>query len=142
MAEVTDEWLEAIATDGRQFEILRSLGLRSNILVPLNARGRTIGVLAVATAESARVYGADELAVAQDLARRAALAVDNARLFHQAEARAEAARALSYVADGVVLLDESGVVRFWNAAAAAITGLSDQDLPRRPPVDAYPPSAP
>jgi PAS domain S-box-containing protein len=135
---VTDEWIEAIAPTPRQYEILRSLGLRSNILVPLEARGRALGVLTVATAESGRSFGPDELAVAEDLARRAALAVDNARLFHEAEARGEAARALAYVADGVVLLDEDGVVRFWNPAAEAITGFTAGEVLGRPAAEAIP----
>jgi PAS domain S-box-containing protein len=138
ISAVTDDWLEAIAPDPRQFEILSSLGLVSNILVPLIARGRTIGVLTIATAESGRIYGLDELAVAEDLGRRAALAVDNARLFHEAEARGDAARALAYVADGVVLLDEQGIVRFWNPAAAEITGFSADDVLARSAAEAIP----
>jgi len=85
VAEVTEEWLDAIAPDPRQREILGSLGLRSNILVPLMARGRTLGVLTLATAESARAYGEQDLRLAEELAARAALAVDNARLFRDAE---------------------------------------------------------
>ena len=83
--EVTPDWLGAIAPDDRQSQILSSLGLRSNILVPLIARGRTLGVLTLATAESARTYGEGDLRLAEELAARAALAVDNARLFRDAE---------------------------------------------------------
>ena len=85
VAEITPEWLEAIAPDSRQREILSSLGLRSNILVPLIARGRTLGVLTLATSESLRRYHEGDLRMAEELAARAALAVDNARLFHEAE---------------------------------------------------------
>src|SRR5439155_1654654 len=73
--EVTPEWLEAMAPSGEQLEILRSLGLRSNLLVPLIARNRTLGVLTLATAESGRLYGEADLELAVDLARRAAVAV-------------------------------------------------------------------
>ena len=45
LSEVSDEWLQAIATDSEQLELLRSLGLRSNLIVPLVARTRTIGAL-------------------------------------------------------------------------------------------------
>ena len=83
--EIPPDWLEAIAPDDRQQQILRSLGLRSNILVPLIARGRTLGVLTLATAESERRYGQVDLRLAEELASRAALAVDNARLFREAE---------------------------------------------------------
>ena len=82
--EIAPDWLEAIAPDDRQRQILRALGLRSNILVPLIARGRTLGVLTLATAESERTYDEVDLRLAEELAARAALAVDNARLFREA----------------------------------------------------------
>ena len=92
VAEITPEWLEAIAPDHRQSEILRSLGLRSNILVPLIARGRTLGVLTLATARVAPGGTRGNLRMAEELAARAALAVDNARLFREAEESLRAAR--------------------------------------------------
>jgi PAS domain S-box-containing protein len=83
VAHVTPEWVDEMAPSGRQRELLRSLDLCSNLLVPLIARGRTIGVLTLATAESRRVYGAADVALAEELARRAAIAVDNARLYRE-----------------------------------------------------------
>jgi PAS domain S-box-containing protein len=61
--------------------LIQSLGLRSMICAPLVARGRTLGVLTFATAESERRYTPDDVALAGELAHRVALAVDNARLF-------------------------------------------------------------
>ncbi len=66
------------------------LGTLSSISAPLVASGRTLGVLTLATSDSGRRYGPADLAIAQDLARRAALAIDNARL-HAAEHRAREA---------------------------------------------------
>ncbi|HEX2189322.1 MAG TPA: PAS domain S-box protein [Longimicrobiaceae bacterium] len=71
-------------------EMLRDLDLASMLVVPLQARGRTLGVLTMGRTGAAPAYGEADLATAQEVARRAALAVDNARLY--AEAR-EAARA-------------------------------------------------
>jgi PAS domain S-box-containing protein len=68
--------------------LLDGLGLRSAMIVPLEARGRTLGALTFITAESGRVYDDDDLAFALDLARRAAVALDNARLFSAATDRA------------------------------------------------------
>jgi signal transduction histidine kinase len=53
--------------------------------VPLTARGRTLGAITFASAESGRRYGAEDLALAEELGRRAGLAVDNARLYREAE---------------------------------------------------------
>ena len=82
--------------------LMDGLGLRSALIVPLEARGRTLGALTFITAESGRTYGDDDLTFALDLARRAAVALDNARLFSAASDRA--ARELPDVAarDSVV----------------------------------------
>src|SRR5438105_1646730 len=74
-------------------------------------------------AESGRRFDENDLRVAEELARRAATAIDNARLYRRAEERAQAARVLAAIGDGVVLLDADGIVRLWNAAAEAITGI-------------------
>ncbi|QRN96423.1 PAS domain-containing protein [Archangium violaceum] len=87
--DITDDMMVASAKDTEHLRLIRELGLRSLIIVPLNARGRTLGTLSVATAESARRLETDELQLVEELARRAALAVDNARLYAEAK-RAQA----------------------------------------------------
>jgi len=89
--EVTDAMLVAGARDPAHLELLRALDFSSIIIVPLVARERTLGVLTLCMTESHRRYDETDVTVAQDLAQRAAIAVDNARLFRDAEqARAEA----------------------------------------------------
>ena len=80
-AEISDELLEAAARDEEHLEILKGLGLRSAMVVPLTARGQTFGAITFVAAESGARYGPEDLDFASDLARRAALAIDNARLF-------------------------------------------------------------
>ena len=63
-----------------------ALGLRSYVCAPLVARGRTLGAVTLATAESARLFEAEDVALAEDVARRAAVALDNARLYRAAQA--------------------------------------------------------
>jgi PAS domain S-box-containing protein len=93
-AEITDEMLRQTARDSEHLDMLRALGLSSAIIAPLTARGRTFGALTLVAAESNRRYGAAELELASELADRAALAVDNARLHGaEAEARRDAERA-------------------------------------------------
>src|SRR5207248_10126243 len=74
-------------------ELLRTLHMQAVMVVPLPARGRTFGALTLTPTDSGRVYGPADLALAEDLATRAALAVDNARLYRQAQ---EEARALEH----------------------------------------------
>jgi serine phosphatase RsbU (regulator of sigma subunit)/PAS domain-containing protein len=72
-------------------ELVRELGLTSAIVVPLAARGRTLGAMTLATDGSGRRFDADDLALAEELGRRCALAVDNARLYGE---RSHVARTL------------------------------------------------
>jgi PAS domain S-box-containing protein len=117
---------------------VRGLGLTSLMSVPLIARGRVLGAISFLCDEPGGRFDEEDLAEAEELARRAAIAVDNARLFHEAERRADAARVLAYVGDGVFLLDRRGVVRLWNRAASAITGLTSARVVGRPVTDAVP----
>jgi PAS domain S-box-containing protein len=107
-------------------EVLRSgraLLAKSRICVPLLVRGRAVGALTFLTTSQGRTYGADQLSLAESLARVAALAVDNGRLYREVEERADAARVLAHVGDGVFLVDRGGMIRLWNPAAEVITGL-------------------
>ncbi len=78
--EITDEVLAAAARDPEHLELMRRIGFKSAIIVPLVARGRTLGTITLVSAESERRYEEADPSLAEDLARRAALAVDNARL--------------------------------------------------------------
>ncbi|HLF26702.1 MAG TPA: PAS domain S-box protein [Anaerolineae bacterium] len=83
--DITDEMLVAGARDAEQLRIARELNLRSLMVVPLIARGRTLGALTFVWAESGRHYGPADLELAEGLARRIALAIDNARLYREAQ---------------------------------------------------------
>ena len=84
LADIPDELLVAAAQDDEHLRILRELGFRSLCIVPLVARGRVVGDLALAAGpESGRRFGQDTLAVARALAERCALALDNASLYAQ-----------------------------------------------------------
>jgi len=89
-AHVPGELLIAAARDQEHLHLLRALGFRSYICVPLIARGRTLGTMTLVTSDSGRVYDSTDLLLAEDLAARAAIAIDNARLYRQAQ---EAVRA-------------------------------------------------
>ncbi|HEX2728187.1 MAG TPA: PAS domain S-box protein, partial [Rubrobacteraceae bacterium] len=83
--EVTGETLAAAARDPEHLRLLREVGFTSAMIVPLTARGHTLGAITLVLAESERRYEPGDLALAEDLARRAALAVDNARLYREAQ---------------------------------------------------------
>ena len=89
--EIPDELLVAAAIDERHLKLLREVGLRSALIVPMRARGRTIGTLTLVNSESGRVFDEGDVGFAQQIADRAALAVENARLYGE---RVEVARTL------------------------------------------------
>ncbi len=82
--EITDDLLAASVKDADLLHIIRELGLKSYMGVPLSVRGRVLGVVAFVAAESGRVYDATDLILAEDLAHRAAVAIENARLYQAA----------------------------------------------------------
>jgi PAS domain S-box-containing protein len=81
MSEIADELLVQRAKDERHLRLIRSLGLKSYICVPLVVSGKALGVLTFATAESGRRYAEGDLALAMDVANRAAVAVENTQLY-------------------------------------------------------------
>ncbi len=88
---IPDSLLVETAGDGEQVEIVRTLGLRSAIIAPLTAGGRVLGAITLVSAESGRQYDPEDVPFVEELARRAALAIDNARLYaRERKARAEA----------------------------------------------------
>ncbi|HZP57271.1 MAG TPA: PAS domain-containing protein [Dehalococcoidia bacterium] len=76
-----------------------ALGARSAIMVPLRARNRTVGVLAFLSLDAGREYTQSDLGLAEELARRAGIAVDNARLYEEAQAIADELRRANKVKD-------------------------------------------
>lgn len=80
---IDDELLGAIARDEEHLHALRQAGLQSAVIVPLHARGRRVGALALVHMESGRHHSRQDYMLARELARRAAVAVDNARLFSE-----------------------------------------------------------
>ena len=135
--EVTDEMLAASARDPQHLKIMRELGFTSVMIVPLIARERTLGAISLVSVESGRRYGQADLKLAEELAGRAALAVDNARLYQEAKKEiAERERAqeelktsrdqlqiiLEGVTDGITAQEPSGRLIYANQAAARIIG--------------------
>src|SRR5262249_5590981 len=111
----------------------------SHIVVPLVAHGgRTLGAFTLAAGAQRRAFDSDDLSWATVLAGMIALAIAAGQMHDEVEARAEAARVLSYVGDGVFLVDRSGTIRLWNPMAEAITMLAAESVIGRVATDAIP----
>jgi GAF domain-containing protein len=84
-AEITDEMLVASARDEEHLRLSRGLALRSALIVPLRTRDRTLGAMTLLRTGDAAPYGQADLALAEDVGRRAGVAVDNAQLYEQTQ---------------------------------------------------------
>lgn len=84
-SNITEDARESAARGGEHLAMLRALGLTSVLLLPLGARGRSLGILTLGYARSGRRYTDCDLEWVQDLATRCALAIDNARVHQEAE---------------------------------------------------------
>jgi PAS domain S-box-containing protein len=92
--DVSDDLIRRAGLSDQEKAVFLRIGLRSAICVPLIARGRTFGAISLAMAESRRRYDTDDLALVTELARHAAVAIDNARLYaNERAARVAAERA-------------------------------------------------
>lgn len=83
--EIPTNLLKTTVRDGEYWNILQALGLASAMIVPLKVQSRVLGVMTFVSAESGRLYGEKDLSMARELAFRAALAIDNARLYFEAQ---------------------------------------------------------
>jgi len=132
LAEMAHSSLRTFAEDTSHAEFMIANHYRSAVVVPLQARGRTLGAISILRlgpseppGQSERPYGHADLELAGELARRAALAIDNARLFsdlRRVEQRLEAI--LTSVADAITVVDSSGRTVFANQAAADLLKVS------------------
>ncbi|MFP2908741.1 ATP-binding protein [Pyxidicoccus sp. 3LFB2] len=82
--DVSDAWLRKVAVNDRHYEIMKAVGFHCIMSVPLVARGRSLGALTFIAVRPSRRYTQADLGTAQDLARRAALLLDNAVLYREA----------------------------------------------------------
>jgi len=85
ITHVTDEGLRAAITNEEQYQVLRSLEPKSLITVPLIASGKIVGALTLVSSREDRIYTSEDVKLAEELGRRAALAVENARLYDEAQ---------------------------------------------------------
>ena len=91
LADITEDVKQAFARDEEHYRIVDELGFCSYMCVPLSARGRTLGAVTVVSCNPDRRFGAEDVDLLTEVAHRAALALDNARLYDDQErARAEA----------------------------------------------------
>ncbi len=135
LPEMTNTLLSSFAQGSKHAKFMIDHGYRSAVVAPLNARERTLGALSVLRLGGGTPYGQEDLQLVCELARRAALAIDNARLYSEVrsvERRLEAI--LVNLAEAITVVDEHGQTVFANQAAADLLCVSDpEELMRSQP---------
>jgi signal transduction histidine kinase/ActR/RegA family two-component response regulator len=97
--EITDEMLAEAAREPERLEMLPSLGIKAVLLAPIRIRSRILGVISLISAESDRRYDASDIALVEELGRRAGVALDNAQLYMTAQEAAKTAEEASRAKD-------------------------------------------
>lgn len=121
--EIPDELLVASARNEEELALLRQIGYSSVMLVPLVARGRTVGVVSFVATESGKRYDERDLALAEEVGRRAGVALDNARLYREVQqSRDQLAIILQGVADGILVYAPDNHIMYANEVAAQMAG--------------------
>jgi PAS domain S-box-containing protein len=126
--DFTPDMLEALAAnvEPEQIELVRELGLRSWIVVPILAGEQVMGAISMIAAESDRLFGPDDLAFAENLAARVAVAIQNARAFREA---VRYKRVLDATLDAVIVFDPASLrISYANQGAMDQLGYAEADL--------------
>jgi PAS domain S-box-containing protein len=144
--DISDSLLQRAALDEKHLALIREIHAKSIMVVPIAARDRILGAITLISAESGRKYNQADLVLAEDLGRRAALAIENARLYHAAQQeiaeRKRVERSLRQseekyrnlfetMAQGVVYHNAWGKIESINPAAERILGLTLHQMPGR-----------
>jgi PAS domain S-box-containing protein len=125
--EITDEMLVQGIKDPEQLEIFRRLHLSSAISVPLAVNDKPIGLLSLYY-DTGKHYTMEDLDFAAELARRAAIAIENARLYEEIERQRQWLQVtVSSIGDAVIATDRAGNVIFMNPVAQELTGWPETD---------------
>jgi len=127
--EISQELLEPLARDGEHLRALMDLSLRSALVVPLTGRSGVIGAITMIHAESGRHYRPSDLPLVEDLARRAAVAVETAHAFREQSTRLAEVRRVAEAAQHAILARPPDTIgrtalaaRYLSAAAEALVG--------------------
>jgi len=151
VSEITQGDFATTTLSEEELDAVQVLGLRSFMIVPLVTRDRVLGAITLATtSESGRRYRDEDVALVEELARRAALAVENAQLYHGTQAAlrsveeiaerlaqqaAQLDTIIEAIPDGVYVCDAEGMRSRVNAPGAALLGLTMEQALQ--PIAAY-----
>lgn len=123
--QITEEMLAAAQLEPDILKLVKELGLRSSIIVPLRSQSQNIGALSLVMAESGRNFTRSDLALAEDLARRASVAIQNSLLHNRSE---YLAAVVENTPEAIFSKDLEGKILSWNKGAQDMYGYGDAEM--------------
>jgi signal transduction histidine kinase len=150
--EVSDDFNQRMLKEGKpivvtdvgterrlKMQLARAVGARSALVVPIRYEGDPVGTLTFYAVGAPRRFDGIAVAVAELIANEAGDVLERTRLQEEVlEERERAARVLAHIGDGVFFVDGHGLIRLWNPAVSAVTGLSAAAVLGRRPQDVLP----
>lgn len=150
--DVSDDFNQSFLTQGRplvvdevanerrlKMQLAQAVGARSALAVPIRYEGHPVGTLTFYAVAAPRRFDGVSVAVAELIANEAGDVLERTRLQEEVqEERERAARVLAHIGDGVFFVDGAGIIRLWNPAIAAVTGLAAAATLGRTPHDVLP----
>jgi signal transduction histidine kinase/CHASE3 domain sensor protein len=128
-SDITDEMLVASARDADHLAIMRELGIKSAIIVPMVARGRTLGALTLISSDPGRRYSEADQSLLMELATRAAVAIDNAQLYRAALAASDARAAFLATMSHELRTPLNAIIGYQSLLSEGISGkMNDSQL--------------
>jgi PAS domain S-box-containing protein len=121
-ADISDAMLVAAARDADHLAIMRELQIKSALIVPMTARGRTLGALTLISSGSGRRYDEADQALAMELATRAAIAIDNAQLYRNALAASDSKSAFLATMSHELRTPLNAIIGYQSLLAEGIDG--------------------
>ncbi|GAC1685188.1 MAG: hypothetical protein NVS9B9_07270 [Ktedonobacteraceae bacterium] len=140
---VSESVLEAVRENVELLKVVKALGLKSYMGVPLRARGKTIGAITFSSVQPHRSYTQVDLVFAQELARRIALVLDNARLYQEAQEEIAERKLVEaqlrqseeryrliveHSSDVITLVDKQGTFHYVSPASRQVLGYAPEEL--------------
>jgi PAS domain S-box-containing protein len=124
-----DSHRRAVARDNQHLDLLRRLGTTARMIVPLRARGQTIGAISFSRTGPERRYDPADLELAEELARRAALAIDNARLYESLSLSEHRYRSfVQQSSDVIAVVGSDGLLRYASPAIEKVLGYPPESV--------------